>query len=540
MTSTGARRAASAPLLGNRALARLTAVDGAGLLAAHPAIAAHAGNRAVQRLVDPVQRDEKDGQPPAASTPQPISVTQMSHPNAGDVPGTAQQQQEREQRLTTIERALGEAEHPSGVADSTQHASMTGPEPSHAVNTVTDPTFRRGTTATDAAGLLLAGGTAVDIGMTAARLSGGFSGTTPKEFLEEMALGDLLPGVSLGLNVLGTAESAYRSQAAQDRGDAMSEGAARSRRADREDSAAGKQPTRGRAAEIFARGAAEQRDERDARATGAILGGTQAALTAAGIGLGPTPGGVAALASAGIFGVMKGGLAASRFVRKKMTSGNAAIHAQQVLFAAHNGDPAAIDTLKRLNVPTEDLDQPDVWQAAVAALSESMPRDEPRYRSGGSGVTGDSVVIDDRRPEGPSPYEGIGGGSLDEDGDDRHGVLTSTTNPLAANPQAQSNDNDNDNDNEAALPPSAAAYDGANQAEELPVVQRPRGRASAAIAAALQQSGGTPPAATTPNVTPDRTPMSEGLQLEELPDGFGQTFSTLPPAAFPFDPTGDK
>ena len=35
---------------------------------------------------------------------------------------------------------------------------------------------------------------------------GGFSGNTPKEFLDEMALGDLLPGVGLGLNVLGLAQ----------------------------------------------------------------------------------------------------------------------------------------------------------------------------------------------------------------------------------------------------------------------------------------------------------------------------------------------
>ena len=391
--------------LGNRPLLRLTAVGRAGFLAAHPSIAASAGNHAVQRLIDPVQRETGDDDAqPAATTPVTSAIATAGATTPGDVtPGLTR--------------------------------ANTPVNPATSIAVATDSTFRNATTATDVAGGLMAANTAANMGMKAARFAGEYTGALPNEVIDTS--GYLIPGVGEALSLMNIGENATRASAATARGQAMTQGAEGMRRADGLDVAAGQTATRGRAAEIFERGALEQKDESDARATSATLSGVQAALLGTGIALDPTGvGGTGALASAGVIGGMKGALGAARFARKKWTQSYAASHAQQVLFAAHAGDPDAISTLQAMNIPTEGLDDPATWQSAVQGLSEAMPRDAAGYADG-TGIPGASVAIDDRRPpRSDDPrYRGFG-----SDDPQQTPIPTTGVNPLVHDLNATDDD----------------------------------------------------------------------------------------------------
>jgi hypothetical protein len=579
--------------LGNRAISRLVGTGGVAL-AAHPAISA-AGNRAIQRLVDPVQRnpDEQQKQPQAPTNTATNTTTrandQRGGPTAAEVlaattttattPGQQQPGQEEDQQEGQQASALTGAQQQVLAVTTTpatspdQRPTATGvPPPAHSVDVVTNDAFRKATTVTDGIGLANAGVSVANAGMATARLGGLSDLATIADRTADSGLGDLLPGVGLGLNVLGTFEGGYRADAAQSRAQALSAGASRLRE---ERSGGGGTPApRTRAEEIMARGAAEQRDEAERRTNSAILNGVQAATTAVGIGLGTTTAGASTLFSAGALGAMKGAYSGYHFLRRKATSGNAEAHAKQLLSAAHLGDPAALATLKRLNVPTDNLDDPDVWKAAVAGLAEAMPRDEPRYEDGGGVLPGGETAIGERPPA-THQYESIEGddpddllfdplltgpqigrreraaprvqaeATLDEDPQDADGSFT--VNPLAEDPRVAARrraslDDDADDESQggdptedevaagnqwamsqqlpAHLVPNAEQDRSDDQAVDLPVVQRPRGRAAASMAAALSNVGGNQAVGQQPAVahvpSPDRSPASEDPAMEEV------------------------
>ena len=280
--------------LGNRALGRLVA-SAPEVLAAHPSLVGAAGNRAVQRLVNPVQRiDDKELASTVTDQPAEQPMTASATPNAA-------------------------------------------PPVAHSVAVTNHPYFRKGTTALDGVSAANGGVSAANGGMAAVRFGGSYEGSTVKEMAEQSGVPNLLPGVGLGLNVLGAAESGYRGQKADEAAQAMDIGSGRGGRGDH--------PVAGpRAQEILYRGAEQQRSEstRQQWNVGANL--TQAATTTAAMIAGvTTPLGAGLMLAGGGVGVMKGAYSGAKALGKHVLGGKetAEANAMQVLSDAQMGNVAS-------------------------------------------------------------------------------------------------------------------------------------------------------------------------------------------------------
>ena len=273
-------------------------------------------------------------------------------------------------------------------------------------------------------------------------------------------------------------------------------------------------------ADIFERGAAQQRSESQQQwiNTGANL--AQTALGATALGLGVTSGvGAGLMLASGAIGGVKGARSAMNGARKHLFGGKetARANAMQVLSYAAAGDPETVAALQQLGVPTENLGEPAVWELALSRLRDVMPTDHANLTDGRSGLPGEAVDIGRNRPNTGPLYEGIA-----YDG-------SSPVNPLGRDPHAQDfvdvpvENTPQQQQTAAALTPNAGAVRDEGEAPELSVFQRPAMSAYAANATAMDDEGGS--RSGTPGSTTGGSPASEELKVEDVADGEGQTFA---------------
>jgi len=347
--------------VGNHAMTRLLA-SGSGALKAHPAIAGLAGNRAVQRLVAPVQRiegekDDKAPQPTGGYIPQ----THTAGTRTGPLPGS-----NNDGRPPLVAPEPVQVPMPGSHREADPNRGE-GASDSHPVDS---QLFKKGTTLNDGVSAVTGTGGFADF----TGFSDHFFGTEIASTVGEYVSPGFLPGAALVTGGVGLVEGFAREDAHEERANVMRTAAP----------LAG-----GRSADILNAGAQEHGDAATRHRGRTRLGMVQGGLTAGGIITGNPLmlGGAAAI----------GGLklidsAQNKWKQLQEGDGEAKLHAQELMDEALNGDPGALLALRQLGVDPDQLTALEeqggsqeeatkrevaAWQARRAALEQLtglMPR----------------------------------------------------------------------------------------------------------------------------------------------------------------------
>lgn len=339
---------------GNRALTRLAAT-GSGILAAQPSIALAAGNRAVQRLVAPVQRDETDEERAAREAAEAggyyarnVTIGQRTGPlttQANDGRPDIVPPDPVSVPLPGAYRAM-DANRGGGAVDP---------------HVVDSQIFKKSTTANDViSGTAGAGGGADAIGLSDATF-----GTHIANWVGQEMTPALLPGAALLTTGVGLYEGMERQEAHQQRADAMRNSAPFAA---------------GRSAEILNAGAEEHQDAATRHRGRMGLNTVQAGLTAGGI----ITGNPAMLAGSAVLG----GIKLIDSVRNKANElmigeGDSRLHARELMDAALAGDGGALLALRSLGV---DPDQLTAIEDEAASPEEQLQRELAAFNARRGGV----------------------------------------------------------------------------------------------------------------------------------------------------------